>query len=416
MTTTISTRGRAAAALALALIGCGPPDARTSAPRVTRVDSAGFEIVTSATPAAAVPVFATLDSTPDLRLGAVDGPAEEQFGSVVGLAPLSDGAVAVLDGQAAEIRVFGPQGAFRRTLGRKGEGPGELSGPRNLALVAGDTLAVYDQRAARVTLFPLDGAPSRVVTVAFDNGLRPLEASFFSDGTLLGSSPWASHRPLPTDGNLTFTTDSAALVVHQADGSIRDTVDVLASGETLFSITASARMVNVFKRSAVFGRSGVFAASPDGVWSGFADHFALRLLDAGDGRVKRIVRAPGLERPLTDGEAKAILDRSLETAATPEERRTAQQVYDLSPHPALRPAYSRLVVDDQARLWLQDWQGADTTTNRWWVFSRDGALLGSVDVPGRLQLMAVRNDRAWGVVRDGLDVAYVVRFMVRTGA
>ena len=408
-----------AAALVIALASCGSNGSQGGRIlRVTRTDSASIEIVTTETAAADVPVFATLDSAPGLRIGSLDGPKEEQFGSVTSLAPLSDGGIAVLDAQAKEVRVFGPDGAYVRTVGRQGEGPGELSGPSAMARLGADTLAVYDYRNARVTLFGPDGALARTVTLSYDGYGRPYRAAFFADGSLVGQVRYSGSSAFSGgSGKPTFVTDSAALVVNRADGSLEDTVDVLPSSETLRSVQRSGQMMMVSSASSDFGRVNVFDASPDGVWSGYGDRFALRLLDPADGHLKRILRAPGLDRPLTDAEAKQIRDQDLASAKTPEERRRVQEMLDLSPRPELRPSYDRLVVDDQARLWVRRWPGAGRDHHLWWVFSRDGALLGSVSVPGRLRIMAIQGNHVWGVVRDELDVPYVVRYaMHRAGA
>jgi len=74
------------------------------------------------------------------------------------------------------------------------------------------------------------------------------------------------------------------------------------------------------------------------------------------------------------------------------------------------------VVDDQGHLWLRDWPGAHTDCELWWVFDRDGGLLGSAHAPRGLHLTAVRDGQAWGVVRDDLDVQYVVRYGVHAAA
>ncbi len=284
-----------------------------------------------------------------------------------------------------------------------------------MALLGGDTLAVYDYRTGRVTRFGADGGEVRMVTMTFVGYGRPYQVSFFPDGSFVGQVRYSGSSGFSgTSSKLSFVTDSAALVVYGADGSMGDTVDVLPSSETLRSMQQSGRMVMVTTTTSEFGRTNVFAASPEGVWSGYGDHFALRLIDPADGHVKRILRAPGLDRPLRDGEVERIRDHDLADAKTPEDRRRSQKVFDLSPRPALRPAYDRLVVDDHDRLWVREWPGARTDTLRWWVFAGDGALLGSVSVSARFKLMAVRGHQAWGIVRDDLDVPYVVRYTLHT--
>ena len=44
------------------------------------------------------------------------------------------------------------------------------------------------------------------------------------------------------------------------------------------------------------------------------------------------------------------------------------------------------------------------------MFARGGELLGSVDVPGGMDILAVRCGWVWGVERDELDVSYAVRY------
>ena len=71
-----------------------------------------------------------------LAIGMEDGPPEYVFGEIAGLDVMADGTIAVLDGQAGEVRTFAPDGSFVRRIGRMGEGPGEISGGGSLALVA----------------------------------------------------------------------------------------------------------------------------------------------------------------------------------------------------------------------------------------------------------------------------------------
>jgi hypothetical protein len=359
-----------------------------------------------------MPVFATLDSTAGLRLGSLDGPAAEQFGYARDLAPLPDGGVAVLDAQAAEVRVFGPDGAHVRTLGKRGQGPGEFTSPVALARVAGDSLAVYDSRLGRVTVFAPDGSLGRVVTVAFDGYGRPYRASFFSDVRMVGQSTFTPGS-LGADGEAAFHQDSAVLVVNTPTGALVDTVGIQPTSEEVLTITQSDQGISITKVGVRFARSGVFVAHPDGVWSGFGDHWELRLHDPADGQLKRIVRAPGLDRPLTDAEAKSIVDEALARDTTPDQLRAWRKLNELSPRPELRPAYDRLLVDDQERLWLREWPGASSGTLRWWVFAVDGGLLGQVNVPGGFQLLAVSGAQAWGVTRDELGVPYVERHALR---
>jgi len=219
-------------------------------------------MVLNPTLAGDAPVFATLDSVPEVRIGSLDGAPQEQFGSVVDVIPLPDGGVAVLDRQAAEIRLFDGTGAYRATLGVKGEGPGELQSPGVLGLLPGDTIAVYDSRSERITRFGPDGTLGRITTLAGDAMGRPYTADFLPDGRLVGQSRWFADASgaLPMEQKPTFVRDSVVLTVFDADGAVADTVDVLPGGEWIRSTQVSGQMVMVSMRSAAFDRSNLFAA------------------------------------------------------------------------------------------------------------------------------------------------------------
>lgn len=94
-----------------------------------------------------------------LAIGREGGAPEYTFGSVAGLDVLSDGTIAVLDGQAGEVRTFAPDGSFVRRIARPGEGPGEISGEGTLALVAvaPRDFLVPDIMTQALNVFSLEG-------------------------------------------------------------------------------------------------------------------------------------------------------------------------------------------------------------------------------------------------------------------
>ena len=94
-----------------------------------------------------------------LAIGEEGGAPEYSFGEVAGLELMPNGTIAVLDGQAAEIRTFAPDGSFIRKIGRRGEGPGELSGELSLAVVAVGPreFAVPDIMTQTLNVYSLEG-------------------------------------------------------------------------------------------------------------------------------------------------------------------------------------------------------------------------------------------------------------------
>lgn len=402
-----------ACALAATSTACAPREAEPDTrPVSTRTDSAGVEIVISEVPLAGAPVYAVMDSTPSLRLGSLDGSPEEQFGSIRGMAPLGDRGIAVLDQQAAQLRHFGPEGSYLGAFGSRGEGPGELMSPRMVARLHGDTLAVYDWRTRRVTRYPVEGGEADVRSLQGEGQSRPNVVSFFTDGRLAGSTRWfvGDGTDVPSENEDIMTVDSAVIALYSARGEIVDTVAVIPNRESIQKWMRAGGGITVLVENVAFARSGVFAAHPDGVWTGFGDRWELRLHGADDGSLRRIIRAPGLAQALTDEEVEAVHRAALAKDSTPAQRERRETWWKLSPRPEIRPTFDRILIDDRANLWLREWPGSDERPHRWWVFQREGDLLGYVDAPVGVTLMALSGDAAWGVVRDDLDVQYVVRY------
>ncbi|HKJ01281.1 MAG TPA: 6-bladed beta-propeller, partial [Longimicrobiales bacterium] len=388
--------------------GGSEPETRAVA---TRTDSAGVEIVVSEVPPDGAPAFAEVDPGPALRLGSLDGPEEEQFGSIADVAPLADGGVAILDRQAAQVRLFDAEGAYLGALGSRGEGPGEFMSPSDLARLAGDTFAVYDARARRVTRYPADGGDPDVRTLRGGGRSAPLVVDFLPDGRVVGATRWSNpDRSVPKEGEDLFSQDSAVIGVYSAQGDFADTAAVIPDREVLVKIMRAGQAINVLMAPTAFARRGVFAAHPEGVWAGFGDRWEIRLHDASTGAVRRILRAPGLERALTEDEMDAVHQTAMAQDTTPAQRERTATWWDLSPRPEIRPTYDRALVDAGARLWLREWPGADEAHQRWWVFGEGGDLLGHVDAPEGVTFLAVSGDDAWGVLRDDFDVQYVVRY------
>lgn len=86
-----------------------------------------------------------------LRLGSLDDPAAiAEFSDVVQLA---DGRIiAAGPASAGQLLVFGADGAFRRSIERTGEGPGEFLAPFRMRPTADGGLAILDSGTLRISL------------------------------------------------------------------------------------------------------------------------------------------------------------------------------------------------------------------------------------------------------------------------
>lgn len=146
-------------ALALIVVGCSEPlhfaDWTIPVPEGTRI----IEY-------APVPMeerTERIELVDDLVLGLDDSDTNQAFYGPRDVAVDRDGNLWVLDGGNHRIQVFDADGAFIRSIGREGQGPGELESPVHLIAV-GDRIVCRTART-RLSTWNLDGEHERDVTL-----------------------------------------------------------------------------------------------------------------------------------------------------------------------------------------------------------------------------------------------------------
>ncbi len=134
--------------------GCGSRS--DDASRVERVDSAGVEIVTSGADHSPL----TWTFTADFALGgAVDGPETFHAVSASSIAVDATGHLWILDRQSNRVVEFSASGDHVQTMGREGQGPGELLFPASITVSTDGTVSVFDYGRGGLVRFDVDGSP-----------------------------------------------------------------------------------------------------------------------------------------------------------------------------------------------------------------------------------------------------------------
>jgi len=113
------------------------------------------------------PLYKTpvLELREDLSLGGPDAQGNDVLDQVGQFVVDDIGAIYVLEARAAQIKVFDASGRFLRTIGRKGQGPGELELPRTMSLnERRGELAVHLQSRG-IAFFKTDGTYLRQLSL-----------------------------------------------------------------------------------------------------------------------------------------------------------------------------------------------------------------------------------------------------------
>jgi hypothetical protein len=391
-------------ALVLVLVGCGLGGADGGwEGTIEELPGGGVRVLN---PAQGIWTEATAwRLVPERVIGEVEGPPSHVFSSIAGLEVGDDGRIYVLDRQASELRIFAPDGAHLRTVGRSGRGPGEYLNANGLGWLAPDSLVVIDQRGARYSVLDADGEYVRSVHRSLN---------FFGwtfQGRVADGRVWErTTTGGQADPTLVLVATPLRPAADAAAGAPRP--DTVALPGRLFTGSFSVQGDQGGMTMAVPFAPGQAVHIDDGghVWQAWTGEFRVaRATMAGDTLLDVRLDAP--PAPVTaadidEWEAGPAAQRFLEMGGR----------IDRSRIPRERPVLSDLYVDPDGHLWVGV-PGADGSAFA--LFGADGRYLGRVELPGFTRTVflppVVRHGRLHLAGADELGVERVHIFRIEPG-
>lgn len=342
----------------------------------------------------------TLSAVPVLAIGD-DTDRASTFERIAGVTADSHGRILVLDGGAAEVRVFDAHGRYVETWGGRGEGPGEFGAPTLLGTSRGDTLLILDRRNQVVSTLSPTGEPGdwsfhvldsrnpapRQALAATDEGRVVVQSVTVFQGGLQEGSVFGDTTRLslvdPHGGSSQSLGPAAAprwVWTHEEQVPLpfSSRLSVATRGDSVFTLGADGSTVLVY--------------APDGrnaVWASPRHSGAVTSADAAAYRA--YVAARGMAKEMSDLWV-SVLD-----------------------HPAVphsKSIYDAVVATDDGEVWARLGLGVGEP-GTWDVFTAEGEVRGTVLTPRGLLVRKVTSDKVIGVRRDSLGVESVVVYAKR---
>jgi hypothetical protein len=351
----------------------------------------------------------------EVRIGAIEGDPEYQFGQVGGIAVDSKGFIYVMDVQGQNLKVYDTEGSYVETVGQRGGGPGEFSGAFFILMGAADTLLVPDMNNRRVNVFPPDRSDFSSFPLSLDGGVPAVWAS-----TPTGVTAYQI-RPLDLP-NLPRQDSSDAVVVFTTDGTVTDTLIRFPTGETV-------SYAQGFPDYRIFSTEAAWTLAHDGkLLYGMNNDYRIEV--HANGELERVITQQ-FEPELVGQNTKDAIIRwfrqQIDQAGAAVPPGMAEQIIDALDFGEYLPAFAGITAGSDGAIWVQHIQAVtelseeelesfdvlqDLGAPEWDVFDADGRYLGVVTMPRRFSPRLFRGDYVYGVWRDELDVQYVQRLKI----
>lgn len=260
------------------------------------------------------------------RVGSMAGADWEAFGEVGAVAFDARGNLYVFDRQSARVVVTDARGKFVRTVGKRGEGPGELRTPVGFTVLRDGTIVIADMGHRSYQLFGPDGAFQRMLSMGGAEGglirigqlmADPRGGAVFSGGggvqVSMRSGPGGARPEMPRSRPieriaLVGATADARTVVEAWQPPRPDATTTMQGGGVRFSVGMP--QARAFE-------PGLYAGPLPTGGLAFADTtgYAIKLTDPA-GRVQRVLRRPIHPRPVTPALQEAEKKRRLDDLAS----------------------------------------------------------------------------------------------------
>lgn len=338
--------------------------------------------------------------------------------SRIGAFAHDDTAVYIYDQVAKQVFVHdAATGRRTRTIGRAGKGPGEFQSVIALGFLA-DTLWAADPGNSRFALFR-NGEPAGTVPVMMQ--VPKINSMRYSI---------ARGQALLDGGEVLFQHMAGLDAIESGQAPVlpayRATRDGMLLGK-LFDVVVRNSVLAIRAPGVTREMGGAFRLQPmfEGdlmAWSvtgravyrlNLATYTLTRYWP--DGRVAWTHR--GTYEPRKPRTA-AVLDSVVGPLAHEPEvfgiasATVLRDVVRKALHvPEFEPPVSRLVTGRDGTVWVQRFYAGGSTAT-WDLVSDDGRVLGSVQLPASVGLLAGERAQAWGVVKDADDVPVVVRYRI----
>lgn len=309
------------------------------------------------------------DLQEELVIGGADEREEYMFSGIRSVDVSEDDKIYILDYKRAHVKVFDRDGKYVMTIGRLGQGPGELNRPMTISLNQKE-LMVHE--FGRFSLFSLDGEFLRHLSakesLSFNARIDSQGNIVLTEGIRDPDNPRYQVKKFDNDMNLVAEIDSSPLPDPQRFNPF------MAVGHWLID-------------------------KDDNIVFGYPETYEIKVYDPSGQLIKKITKKYD-PVDITEDEKKEQIED------------LPPQIKDRVVFPKHRPAFYRLCLDDEGRIFVQTWEKVREEEDIYYhdVFDPEGRYVAKV--PLRLRPITCKWGKLYSIEEDEEGYQVVKRYKV----
>jgi len=305
----------------------------------------------------------------ELAIGGADEREEYMFSSIQSVAVNEDERIYILDYKEAHVKVFDKDGKYLMTIGRPGQGPGELNRPRVISLNQNELMA--SELGGRLSFFSLNG-----------KFLRHLS----------GKEGRALSAIIDSKGNIVLTE-----AIREPDNP-RYQIKKFDTKMNLLAEIDSSPLPDI-QRFNPFMAVGYWQIDKDdNIVYGYPKTYEIKIYNPAGKLIKKITKKYDPVK-IPEKEKKELMDD------------LPPQLKDTAIFPKYYPAFYRPCLDDESRIFVQTWEKiGDQDVYYYDVFDPEGRYVAKV--PIRYRAITCKKGKLYSLEEDEDGYHVIKRYKV----
>jgi len=310
----------------------------------------------------------------ELSVGESEGPEEYMFSQIIDVGVDDEENIYILDFLEAHIKVFSKSGEFLRTIGRRGQGPGEIQRPMNIYITPANEILINDRGARYFHFIALGGEYIRSIY----------------QGRL-------SRPRVDTQNNIIARStimDSAEVrfVLKKFDSELNELFTIFS-----YEYEITPNIYNVYPPQCFWE-----VRSDDSIVWGFADKYELHILDRSGQAIRRIIKDYELVA-ITEEEKQEWINDIFGDSGVPPDVKVNWDKY--------HNAFQFLNVDDEGRIFVQTYEKITDGSGYYYdVFDSAGKFI--VRMPLKFRPQVLKKNKLYAIEEDEEGFQMVKRYKV----